>query len=109
MEHSKVKMALCLKKRKGKVTCLPSVTRFRSKPVFNWPSIPHYYSDRATHCTWPGFEPGPLSLEESALLTELMRPDVGVLFIIWVNMSKNTIFKILENNDWTKSLDINHE
>ncbi len=22
-----------------------------------WPSTPHYYSDQANHCTWPGFEP----------------------------------------------------
>ncbi len=42
--------------RKGKVPCLPSVTGFSSKLVFNLSSTTHYYSDWATHCTWLGLE-----------------------------------------------------
>ncbi len=63
---------------KGKVLCLPSVTGFRSKLVFNL-AAPHIYIVNGPP-TVPGrdLNPGPLSLDESALPTELMRPDLFI-------------------------------
>ncbi len=61
-----------------KVHCLPSVTGFSLKLVFN---LAEHLTLLVTRLpTVPGWDlnPGPLSLEANALLTELMRPQCNV-------------------------------
>ncbi len=58
-------------RRKGKVPCLPSITGFSSKLVFNLAQ----HSGRAPSVPGWDLNPGPLRLEANALLNELSRPD----------------------------------